>query len=57
MEEGHILFFEDERFNKVLNWPHDCIILWLGSNDIHQDSDVALTANHFLEIIKEIEQQ
>ena len=32
-------FFSDHRLRDVLDWEHDFCILWLGSNDIEDDTD------------------
>ena len=47
-------FFNDERLNSVLNWPHDLCILWLGSNDIEEDTVVGEVVDNITEIIDEI---
>ena len=31
-------FHNDTRMSEVLNWEHDLCILWIGSNDIDQES-------------------
>lgn len=49
-------FFEDERLNEVLNWEHDLSILWLGSNDIDNETQPRDIANNILKVVESIEE-
>lgn len=42
-------FFSDDQMNAVLEWKHDLCILWIGSNDIENDTDPDDTVNHIAE--------
>ena len=49
-------FFDDERLNDVLNWEHDLCLLWLGSNDIDNETRPRDIANNIIEVIESIEE-
>ena len=49
-------FFSDERLNDVLTWTHDLCILWLGSNDIREDSEPQEIVNDLVEVVESIEE-
>jgi len=49
-------FFSDERLNDVLTWTHDLCILWLGSNDIREDSVPQEIVNDLVEVVESIEE-
>ena len=48
-------FYQDERLYEVLDWEHDLCILWLGSNDIENDSHPADIAEKIENIVNNIE--
>ena len=48
-------FYQDERLCEVLEWEHDLCILWLGSNDIEEDSHPAEIAERIENIVDDIE--
>ena len=48
-------FHHDERLYEVLDWEHDLCILWLGSNDIENDSHPADIAETIGDIVEQIE--
>ena len=49
-------FFSDERLNEVLTWTHDLCILWLGSNDIREDSVLQEIVNDLVDVVESIEE-
>ena len=50
-------FFSDNRLNSVLSWKHDLCILWIGSNDISQETDIEILFNDLKEIVNNIERE
>ena len=50
-------FYEDERLNEVLDWSGDLVILWLGSNDIKQNTHVSDVVDNITEIKESIEEE
>ena len=50
-------FFGDPRMCNVLEWPHDFCILWLGSNDIREDTVVKNIVDNLCTIVYEIEEK
>ena len=49
-------FFEDELLSDVLNWEHDMCILWLGSNDIDNETRPRDIAENIIEVVESIEE-
>ena len=49
-------FFDDSRMNEVLEWEHDLCILWIGSNDIDNETRPKDIAENIIEVIQSIEQ-
>ena len=49
-------FNNDTRMNEVLNWKHDLCILWIGSNDIDQESKPKDIVENISQIVESIEQ-
>ena len=43
-------FFDQESFNSVLNWEHDLTLLWIGSNDIGEETQPNQLVNIILNI-------
>ena len=41
--------------NKVLEWEHHLTILWLGSNDISDNTNPEIIFNHIKDIFQEIQ--
>lgn len=52
-----ISFFEDNRLSSILNWRGDVVIVWLGSNDIEINSNVAEIVNNLIHIKESIEKE
>lgn len=50
-------FFEDPRLCNVLEWPHDICVLWLGSNDIREDTVVKTVVDDICKVVYEIEEK
>ena len=50
-------FYDDDDLNDVLNWSGDLAILWLGSNDIMQDTNVWEVVNDIIGIKESIEEE
>lgn len=48
-------FFSDSRLNPVLEWQNDITLLWLGSNDIDQDTQSQSLVTNIIEIVEAIE--
>ena len=46
----------DTGMNEVLNWKHDLCILWIGSNDIDQESKPKDIVENISQIVESIEQ-
>lgn len=49
--------FDDERMSDVLEWTHDYLIVWIGSNDIKEDWSHHEIVNDILEIVHAIEDE
>ena len=49
-------FRSDPRLYEVLEWQHDLCLLWIGSNDIAEDTEVNVLTQHIREIKEVIEE-
>ena len=49
-------FYEDDRLSDVLNWSGDLAIVWLGSNDIEEDTSVGEVVENIVNIKESIEE-
>ena len=50
--------FENKaKLNQVLNWSGDLVILWLGSNDIDQNTDISEVVKNIIQIKSQIEKE
>ena len=50
-------FYEDGNLNDVLNWSGDLAILWIGSNDIQQNTHVSDVVDNIIDIKESIEEE
>ena len=50
-------FFNDERLNPILQHKYDLVILWIGSNDIKENSSVKDLARKIKQLVQTIEEK
>lgn len=48
-------FFEDSQMTRVLEWTHDLCILWIGSNDVTENTSTEKIINNIVKIVEAIE--
>ena len=49
-------FDQDSRLTPVLDWKHDFSVLWLGSNDIDDDTNPSWLAETILDVAENIQE-